>query len=316
MPQLLTFTPNPALDVATTVAQLLESHKMRGEAPQLHPGGGGVNVARVLHRLGAEVLALYPAGGAQGQRLHQLLQAEGVPDLPLPVAGETRQSFTVHERSTGREYRFVLPGPELSTEEWQGALARLRTELERATAPALLVCSGSLPPGVPSEGHADLVRLGHEMGVRVALDTSGPALRAALEVGVWLLKPSLRELSDWAGEALPTRSAQRQAAERLLARGQAQIVALSLGSEGAMLVTPEVCLHAKALPVHVRSSVGAGDSFLAGLLWSLARGDAPEQALGWASAAGAAAVASSGTALCTAADMARLQPQVELARLV
>lgn len=312
MPRLLTFTPNPALDMATTVAQLLESHKMRCEAPQLHPGGGGVNVARVLHRLGAEVLTLYPAGGANGQRLHQLLQAEGVPDWPLPVAGETRQSLTVHERGSGREYRFVLPGPELSAEEWQSALARLRSELERAPAPAMLVCSGSLPPGVASHGHAQLAQLGHAAGVRVALDTSGPALQAALEVGVWLVKPSLRELSDWAGEALPTRQAQRQAAERLLARGQAQIVALSLGGEGALWVSAQACLHAKALPVQVRSSVGAGDSFLAGLLWSLARGDGPEQALRWASAAGAAAVACSGTAVCTAADIARLHTQVQI----
>lgn len=315
MPQLLTFTPNPALDVATTVAQMLESHKIRCAAPQLHPGGGGVNVARVLHRLGSAVRALYPAGGPNGERLHQLLQAEGVPDLPLPVVGETRQSFTVHERSTGREYRFVLPGPELSAEEWQSALDRLRTELGRAPAPATLVCSGSLPPGVPSQGYAQVARLAQEMGVRLALDTSGPALQAALAVGVWLLKPSLRELSDCVGRPLTTRIAQRQAAEQLLARGQAQMVALSLGSEGAMLVTPTVCLHASALPVQVRSSVGAGDSFLAGLLCALERGDAPATALAWASAAGAAAVACAGTAMAEAGEIARLREQVELTAL-
>ena len=126
MPHFVTFTPNPALDVSTTVDQLVDAHKLRCEAPQMHPGGGGINVARVLHRLGAEVLAVYPAGGLHGKRLHGLLQVEGVPDLMLPIAGETRESFTVHERASGREYRFVLPGPALSHDEWEAGLTCLR----------------------------------------------------------------------------------------------------------------------------------------------------------------------------------------------
>ena len=138
MSRFVTVTPNPALDLSTSVDQLVDAHKLRCDAPQVHPGGGGINVARVLHRLGAQVLALYPAGGATGERLHGLLRDEGVPDLRWAIAGETRESLTVHERTSGREYRFVLPGPALSGAEWMDGLNRLR---HVSPAPAWVVAS-------------------------------------------------------------------------------------------------------------------------------------------------------------------------------
>lgn len=307
MPRFLTFTPNPALDVSTSVDQLVDAHKMRCEAPQLHPGGGGINVARVLHRLGADVLALWPCGGVTGERLHGLLQTEGVPDLRLTIAGETRESFTAHERASGREYRFVLPGPTLSDGEWHNALDHLRL-----MSPAWIVSSGSLPPGVADDGHAQVARLARDLGARMVVDSSGAALAAALDAGVWLVKPSLRELAGFTGLALETMQAQEQAARRLIERGQAQIVALSLGAQGAMLVTADACLTANALPVQVTSSVGAGDSFLAALVWALDRQDALDEALAMAMAAGTAAVMAQGTALCMPEDVRRLREQVQV----
>ena len=155
MARFVTFTPNPALDLSTSVDQLVEAHKMRCDAPEVHPGGGGINVARVLHRLGGDVLAVFPAGGSTGERLHRLVQAEGVPDLKLDIAGDTRESFTAHERQSGHEYRFVLPGPSLRPEEWQAALSCLR---QLSPAPAWVISSGSLPPGVPDNGHAQIAK--------------------------------------------------------------------------------------------------------------------------------------------------------------
>lgn len=307
MPRFVTFTPNPALDVSTSVDHLLDAHKMRCDAPRLHPGGGGINVARVLHRLGADVLALWPCGGATGERLHGLLQAEGVPDARLPIAGETRESFHVHERSSGREYRFVLPGPTLDEGEWAAALAWLRQHR-----PACIVSSGSLPPGVAADGHAQVARVAREVGARMVLDSSGAALSAALAEGVWLVKPSLRELAEYSGSALDTRQAQQQAARRLIETGQAQIVALSLGAEGAMLVTAEACWMAPALPVQVASSVGAGDSFLAALVWALDQGHGAREALATAMAAGSAAVMVQGTGLCQPEAVQRLRQQVRV----
>ena len=308
MPRFVTFTPNPALDVSTSVDKLVDAHKLRCAQPQRHPGGGGINVARVLHRLGGDVLAIYPAGGATGERLHGLLQAEGVPDLHWPITQETRESFTVNERETGREYRFVLPGPALTQAEWRHGLDALR----KLPPPAWVVASGSLPPGLAADGHAQIARVAREIGARMVVDSSGPALTEALAQGVFLVKPSLRELAELTGAALTTTDAQRQAAQQLIARGQAQMVALSLGAEGAMLVTADQCLKAEALSVPVVGSVGAGDSFLAGLLWALDAQWALPQALATAMAAGAAAVMTAGTALSQPQDVAHLREQVRI----
>lgn len=309
MPHILTLTPNPALDVSTSVEQLVNAHKMRCEPAVLHPGGGGINVARVLHRLGADVMAIYPAGGPTGARLQQLVRNEGVPDQALPIAGETRESFTAHERQSGHEYRFVLPGPTLSPAEWQACLNSLRL---CSPAPAWVVSSGGLPPGVPVDGHAQVASVAREIGARMVLDSSGPALAAALKVGVWLVKPSLRELSELSGTELGSPRLQREAAQRLIAQGQTHMVALSLGEAGAMLVTAEHCLHAPALNVPVAGSVGAGDSFLAALVWAIDQQTDLRQALATAMAAGAAAVMRTGTALCQPQDVARLREQVQI----
>lgn len=307
MPQFVTFTPNPALDVFTSVQRLKDGHKLRCAAPLMHPGGGGVNVARVLHRLKADVLAVYPAGGANGERLERLLCEEGVSNMCLPLAHETRQSFSVHERDTGHEYRFVLPGPVLNNAEWQSCLNHLAN-----LSPGWVISSGSLPPGVNMDGHAQVAHVAKGLGTRMVVDSSGEALRAALDEGVWLVKPSLRELSELTGSELSSTAQQRQAAHRLIQNGQAQMVALSLGAGGAMLVSAEQCLHAQALTVPVTSSVGAGDSFLAALVWALDLQMAPPQALATAVAAGAATVMTPGTALWQVQDLVKLREQVKI----
>lgn len=309
MTRFVTVTLNPALDLSTAVERISPSHKLRCDEPVVHPGGGGINVARVLRRLGADVLALYPTGGPTGERLSQRVVAEGVPGLYLPISGETRESFTVRERATGQELRFVLPGPTLLAAEWEAALQRLR---ELPTPPAWLVASGSLPPGVPQDFYARLARLARERGSRFVLDSSGPPLAAALEEGVWLVKPSLRELGELTGQALDTPDARRTAAQDLITRGRAQAVALSLGAQGALLATTAGTWTAPALQVPVLSTIGAGDSFLAGLLWAYDAGQDWPEALRTAMAAGAAALSAPGTALSQPAQIERLRQQVRV----
>lgn len=309
MTYFVTFTPNPALDLSTSVERLVEAHKLRCGAVLRHPGGGGINVARVLHRLGAEVRALYPAGGPTGERLHQLLSEEGVPDQPWTIEDETRENFTVHERSTGREYRFVLPGPMLGPHDWQAGLLHLQ---QCTPMPRWIISSGSLPPGVDTDGHAQVARLARKMGARMVVDSSGEALSSALTQGVWLFKPSLRELQELSAAALPTPALQKEAARLLIAAGKTHMVALSLGSEGAMLVTADQCLHARALPAKAEGSVGAGDSFLAGLLWALDAGTGLKEALATAVAAGTAAVMATGTTLSQREEVMYLRQKVQV----
>jgi 6-phosphofructokinase 2 len=307
---ILTLTMNPAVDIATTVERLLPSHKLRCAAPLVHPGGGGINVARVAARLGADVLALHAAGGPSGDLLGRLLTTEHVPMESLAIAGTTRENFSVHDASTGEEFRFVLPGPALSAAEWRACLERCVALGEQAR---FVVASGSLPPGVPGDFYARLAaRLRHR--VRVVLDSSGNALAAALEEGVFAVKPSLAELRQLTGEALDTMQQQVEACRRLIRTGRASMVALSLGRDGAVLLTAQGAWRAAGLPVPVAGTIGAGDSFVAGLVCALLREAGPEEALRQAMAASAATVQVHGTALCDPRDVSALLRKVEVER--
>jgi 6-phosphofructokinase 2 len=309
MPAILTLTPNPALDLSTTAERVLPTHKLRCGPVTRYAGGGGINVARVLARLGTDVLAVFPAGGLTGGRLQALLEAEQVPNEVLPIAGETRESFSAHEEASGQDFRFVLPGPLLSVSEWQACLERA---CQLRPTSGLVVASGSLPPGAPADFYARLARRLAADGRRLILDSSGAPLASARDAGVHLVKPSLRELQELTGASLETQAQRRAACEALVRSGKAAIVALSLGPEGALLVAARGAWHAPALPVQVVSTIGAGDSFLAGLVFALASGRELPEALRTALAASAAALLSGGTALCQPEDVARLAPQVEI----
>ena len=311
MPALITLTLNPALDLATTADHVAPTHKLRCGLVRRFAGGGGINVARVLHRLGADVCAWALAGGAAGARVQQLLADEGVPTQLQRIAGDTRENFSVVETTTGQEFRFVLPGPTLQASEWQACLDALATH---TPPPRWLIASGSLPPGTPDDFYAQLVRAVSAVsgqGVRVAIDTSGPPLAAALKAGVALVKPSLRELRDLLQQPLEHAADWCTAAQSLVHSGVADTVALSIGEQGAVLATREGVWQAPALNVPATTgTTGAGDCFLAALVWALDRGDAPAEALRWGVAAGAAALLHPGTSLAQTDDVQRLMHSV------
>jgi 6-phosphofructokinase 2 len=299
-PRIVTLTVNPALDVGMEAGEVRPGHKIRTRGATYDPGGGGINVSRVIHALGGETLAVMAVGGPTGRFIEQLLGDAGVPYRTVTVAGTTRISLTVRETSSGAEYRFVPEGALLKPSDAEGILsllADLRADW--------LVASGSLPPGFPADFYARVARFARREGVRFALDTSGSALEAALHQGVDLLKTSLSEFQSIVGSTSSDGDALAGQASRLAADGAASMIALTLGNQGAILATPERRIVQSAPPVRVCSSVGAGDSFLAGLVLGLARRQTLEESLRLAIAAGAAAVASRGTARVTL-------PQVEM----
>ena len=301
-----TLTLNPTIDLASEAETVHPVRKIRTSAERQDPGGGGVNVARVVRELGGETQAIILAGGVTGRFLEELLEEGGVPHRSIPIGGRTRISHTVLERKTGLEYRFVAEGPSVSEAEWQAALAAV-AELRQGW----LVASGSLPPGVPPDFYARLASQAARQGLRCVLDTSGEALGLALrQGGLELVKPSLGEFEALVGRPLREPTAQEAAAMDLVRAGGTRMVAVTLGSDGALLATAEGTLRLPALPVTVRGAVGAGDSFLAAMTLALARGDAPADAFAWGVAAGAAAVSNAGTAHPTRQEVAALRARI------
>lgn len=308
---IVTFTANPAVDVSTEVDRVIAGHKLRCATERRDAGGGGINVARVLTRFGEPCVAIFPAGGPIGALLQALVAAERVPYAVVPVSGDTREDVTVVERSTGKEFRFVMPGPRLSPQEAEACCRALESHLQDG---GFLIASGSLPPGLPDDFYAVLARTAVKHKARFVLDTSGAALSAALGPDVYLIKPSHRELCDLARAELDTRACLAQC-RRLVADRAAEMVALSLGEEGALLVGKDFAFEARAPRVTAVSSVGAGDSFLAALVLSLSRNASAEESLRLAVAAGSAALLAPGTGLCQVADVTAFARQVEVRSL-
>ncbi|MFZ6764741.1 MULTISPECIES: 1-phosphofructokinase family hexose kinase [Acetobacterales] len=301
-----TLTLNPTIDLACEAEKVRPVRKVRTFDERQDPGGGGVNVARVVRELGGETLAMVLVGGVTGHFLEELLEEIGVPHRSIPIAGRTRISQTVLDRSLGEEFRFVPEGPEVAEAEWQAALAAL----EELPEGEWLVASGSLPRGVPEDFYARAGAIARRRGLRMVLDTSGAALRAGVGPEIELIKPSLGEFESLVGRELRGEGDLEAAAREMLGRGIARRIAVTLGKDGALLAWEGGLRRLDALPVTVRGAVGAGDSFVAAMTLALARGAGDEDAFAWGVAAGAAAVSNAGTAHPTEADVRRLRAMV------
>ncbi|MCF8044196.1 MAG: 1-phosphofructokinase family hexose kinase, partial [Desulfarculaceae bacterium] len=287
MSKIVTLTMNPAVEISAEAPHVSPNRKIRCSQQHEEAGGGGINVARTLVRLGGEALALFPAGGSSGNRLPGILENQGVAHRMTPLGGWTRHNLHVRETQGQDEYFFVLPGPEFEENEWQACLDMVSRAQKEAD---LVVASGSLPPGVPTDFYARLARQLSKAGVKMLLDASGEALRKGVEEGVYLIKPNRRELGHLAGEEISDESHEEEIAHGLVEQGKCQALVLSLSAGGAKLFTNGDCRYFRAPTVKIKSTTGAGDSMLAAIALRLSEGNSLENAVRYGVAAGAAAV--------------------------
>ncbi|WP_105638341.1 6-phosphofructokinase II [Cronobacter dublinensis] len=303
MVRIYTLTLAPSLDSATLTPQIYPEGKLRCSAPVFEPGGGGINVARAIVHLGGSATALFPAGGATGEHLVSLLHDEQVTVETISARDWTRQNLHVHVESTGEQYRFVMPGAALTDDE----LRQLEEKVLAIEPGAILVISGSLPPGVGVEKLQQLIKAARQKGIRLIVDSSGDALAAALEVGdIELVKPNQKELAALVKRSLDAPDDVRQAAMELVQQGKARRVVVSLGPQGALGVDGSDCVQVVPPPMKSQSTVGAGDSMVGAMTLRLAQ-DAPLlDMVRYGVAAGSAATINQGTRLCSQENTDRI----------
>ncbi len=298
---IVTLTLNPALDKSSDVHRLVPEQKMRCSAMKIDAGGGGINVSKGIRKLGGNSTAVFPSGGNNGLILERLLQEAGIVVDTLRLENETRENFSVSENSTNQQFRYTMPGMEMSTDAADACLERIAR-----LNPQYLVASGSLPPGLPKNYYEKIAAFAHRINARCIIDTSGEALRAAAEEGMYLLKPNLAELSALVGVEKLEMDQVDDAALEIIGKGMCEVVVVSLGPQGALLVSRDGFEHIPAPTVPKKSTVGAGDSMVSGMVWALGNGKSLKEMVQVGVACGSAATMNPGTELFHAEDVFRL----------
>ncbi|WP_337042401.1 1-phosphofructokinase family hexose kinase [Emticicia sp. 17c] len=299
--KIVTLTVSPAIDKSTHFAGLVAEQKIRCETPHFDAGGGGINVSKAIARLGGNSLAVFTVGGASGELLEELVKKEGIDYKTIKTKSWTRENFIAVDTLTNAQYRFGMPGPEITDDEAQAIL----TALEE-TKPDFLVASGSLSPGLEDDFYEKVATIATNIGAKLIVDTSGTPLERAIDKGVFLLKPNVGELARLVkAESLEINEVD-DAAREIINKGKCEIMVVSLGAQGAVLVTKDICEHIPAPPVQKKSTVGAGDSMVGGMVWALSAGKSVSKMLHWGVACGSAATMNEGTQLFKQDDVHKL----------
>jgi 6-phosphofructokinase 2 len=306
MSRIITITFNPCIDKTTTVDALMPEKKLRCSPPVFQPGGGGINVSRGLKRLGTSSVALYPAGGYSGQFLQKLVKEEGIDSKVVDIKSHTRENLIVVDQSSNQQYRFGMPGPSLEEQEWQECL----DFLQAASGVEYIVASGSLSPGIPEDIYGRIASIAREKKARLIVDTSGTALEEAVNVGVFMIKPNLGELSSLVGRQDIHAECVDDVAKDIIQKGKCELMMISLGQAGAMLVSKDQVVQMMPPVVKRKSTVGAGDSMVAGIVHSISSGHQLKEALRFGIACGTAATLNEGTELFHKEDVEKLLPLV------
>lgn len=294
---------NPVVDKNTSVASIQPNTKLRCAAPTYYAGGGGINVSRALKNLGSESLCVYLAGGPTGTHLQQLVSDENIEQKVIEIVGWTRENLSVTDTITNLQYRFGVPGPDVEKEEWQQVLIQLKEHLQEDD---FLVASGKLPPGVPTDFYVEVSKIVETKAAKLILDTSGHALLPSMKSKIFLMKPNLGELSALCGVDFISAIELESLARKFLEENVCEILVVSLGAKGALLATKTEMEHIPAPTVHQKSTIGAGDSMVAGMVLSLIEGKSLSTMVKYGVACGTAATIHPGTQLCKKEDADKL----------
>ncbi|MBC8274512.1 MAG: 1-phosphofructokinase [Chloroflexi bacterium] len=306
-----TVTLNPSLDKIATVEELVVDEANRWTSLRRDPGGKGINVSRVVHELGGETIAYGFIGGIDGETLKHLLQQQGVPFDFTPIQGEIRSNFIITDLKTRRQTRIDAPGPRISRDE----LRKLIDKITRIKPkPDFMVFAGSVPPGVPTDIYRQLIEKAKKSGIKTVLDSDNKWLKEGINAKPNVIKPNVHEAEELLETHLRDQAAIVEAVKTLVNRS-IDVAAISRGKDGLIVANGEKILKITPPQAEVRSTIGAGDSTIAGLVLKLSQGHGIEEASRWAVASGTAAVLTPGTELCRREDVERLLPQVKVERL-
>lgn len=306
-----TVTLNPSLDETVTVEELVIDETNRWTSLRKDPGGKGINVSRVVHELGGETIAYGFVGGIDGETLKHLLRQQKVPFDFTPIREEIRTNFIITDLKTRSQTRIDAPGPYIYSDEMDSLMNKLMNINPK---PDFMVFAGSVPPGIPDNIYQQLIELAKNRGIKTVLDSDGKWLKEGIKGRPTIIKPNLHEAEELLEMELRNEAKIAQAA-RILTGQDIEIVVISRGKDGLIVATDKKILKAVPPRVEIRSTVGAGDSAVAGLVLKLSQGYEIEEACRWAAAAGTAATLTPGTELCHREDVERLVPQVKVEQL-
>ncbi len=296
---ILTVTLNPSIDISASAGKVEPEKKVRCKAPSYESGGGGINVSKALKNLGVPSTALYTCGGHSGKAFIDLIDGYGIESIPVPIKEHTRQNVSVFDEATGKQYRMVMPGPNISDDE----LKKIYDDIRKLDpVPDIVVVSGSLPPGVPSGFAANIAKMGREFGFKTVADMKGRPLAETIEKGVYFAKPNVNEFRSIIGNEKASMEEIEQVARRMIYNEHCEMILISLGAEGALFVSKERVDYIRSVAVKPKSKVGAGDSMTAGVICALAGGKSLYEAALYGVAAGTAAVLTPGSKLCRKDD--------------
>jgi 6-phosphofructokinase 2 len=307
MSKILTLTLNPCIDKTIWVDKLIPEKKLKAKHPEDEPGGGGINVSRAINFLGEGSKAIFLNGGYSGSYFLKLLNAENIEYTESSIKGDTRTNLMLIDESNLLEYRIGMEGPKISALEAENLLHILKQQSNYE----FLVASGSLPKGISDDFYAEVAAIVISHNAKFILDTSGIALQKAIEQKLFLLKPNLNELSLLCGISEDASIGDIiQATKQLLNKINCSVIVVSLGASGAILVTETEMQHILPPKAKVKSTVGAGDSMVAGMTIALSKKMSWKEVLQYGIACGTAATLNSGRGLCNLTDVERLYEEL------